>query len=64
MNIKTCGSRPASRHTFVQANKSKQKWLPLRGAYGRAEKEKANKPGAIPQRQQFLCAAPLLQGGC
>ncbi len=30
---KTGGSRPARRLTFVQANKSKQKWLPLRGAF-------------------------------
>jgi len=40
----TGGSRPASRHTFFQANKSKQKWLPLRGAFCHAEKEKAKTP--------------------
>jgi hypothetical protein len=64
MNIKTGGSRPASRLTFVQANKSKQKWLPLRGACRRVDKEKANNPCAIPQRQLFLCAASFPKGGC
>jgi len=36
------------RLSFYDAiNKSKQKWLPLRGAYRRADKEKVNKPDAI-----------------